>query len=84
MQTKINNRQDYFRDIPKALKNRAQQILYSARRRGKISKMPCIKCGSDKSQAHHEDYSSPLDVVWLCDFHHKSRHRELDVKVIHI
>ncbi len=25
--------------------------------------------------AHHPDYSRPLDVVWLCDQHHKDIHR---------
>ena len=32
-------------------------------------------------EAHHPDYSRPLDVVWLCDGHHKAAHklgRELD------
>jgi len=35
-------------------------------RRGKIKKEPCMKCGSLDSQMHHEDYSKPLDVMWLC------------------
>jgi hypothetical protein len=35
-------------------------------------------CGTqDRVQAHHEDYSRPLDVVWLCPTHHKARHREM-------
>lgn len=31
-------------------------------------------CG-EKAQAHHEDYSKPLDVIWLCHLHHKEKHR---------
>lgn len=27
-----------------------------------------------KPEAHHPDYSRPLDVVWLCDLHHKAAH----------
>ena len=29
-------------------------------------------CG--KPQGHHPDYSRPLDVLWLCDKHHKEAH----------
>ena len=27
-----------------------------------------------KPHGHHPDYSRPLDVVWLCDGHHKEAH----------
>lgn len=33
--------------------------------------VPTCDC---KPQAHHPDYSRPLDVVWLCDTHHKAAH----------
>lgn len=45
---------------------------------GELKKLPCERCGvSDYVEAHHEDYSKPLEVVWLCDHHHKERHKEL-------
>jgi hypothetical protein len=44
---------------------------------GKLSKAPCEICGSGNSEAHHEDYSRPLDVSWLCPKHHNERHIEL-------
>jgi ribosomal protein S27AE len=45
---------------------------------GNIKKEPCARCGITKSvQAHHEDYSKPLDVIWLCAKDHKARHREM-------
>jgi hypothetical protein len=47
--------------------------LNNAVRVGKVKKSPCWVCG-DKAQAHHPDYSSPLDVVWLCAAHHKAAH----------
>jgi hypothetical protein len=41
---------------------------------GRLKRELCVKCG-DKAQAHHEDYSRPLDVVWLCARHHRELHR---------
>lgn len=43
-------------------------------RRGSIKKMPCIICGDANSQAHHDDYSKPLEVKWLCRDHHLELH----------
>lgn len=45
-------------------------------RNGRMKKEPCKICGSSKSEAHHEDYSKPLEVVWLC----KKHHHEFDLK----
>lgn len=44
--------------------------------RGTLKKEPCMRCGEAKVHAHHEDYSAPLDVMWLCTEHHALRHRE--------
>lgn len=41
---------------------------------GRLNKLPCQCCGESKSQAHHADYDRPLDVIWLCDTHHKQAH----------
>ncbi len=53
----------------------AHAILGRAVRSGKVKPQPCIKCGK-KAQAHHEDYSKPLDVMWLCPAHHMEQHRK--------
>jgi hypothetical protein len=45
----------------------------NAVRDGRLLPHPCWVCGS-KAQAHHPDYSAPLDVVWLCRKHHKEAH----------
>lgn len=55
--------------------NRARQALSRAVRTGVLTRRPCEKCGSSKSQAHHPDYSRPLDVRWLCVVHHREAHR---------
>lgn len=51
----------------------AQIALGNAVSRGRVEKLPCMVCGG-KSEAHHPDYSRPLDVVWLCPPHHKQAH----------
>jgi len=44
---------------------------------GKMVKLPCERCGALRAHAHHDDYSKPYDVMWLCATHHKQRHVEL-------
>lgn len=44
---------------------------------GRLVAQPCERCGAPKTHAHHEDYSKPLEVVWLCPKHHRARHAEL-------
>lgn len=34
--------------------------------------------------AHHEDYSKPLEVVWMCQRCHRKRHVEIDNDPFHI
>lgn len=56
------------------LKANARSYLHTYIRRGKIIKGPCADCGSENAEAHHSDYSKPLDVVWLCRKCHMARH----------
>jgi len=56
-------------------KSRAHRILNYHVRVGNMSKKPCEVCGTDKHiHGHHDDYSKPLDVRWLCAAHHKEHH----------
>ncbi len=55
----------------------ASDILARAIRLKQIEKKPCEICGKTRAQGHHEDYSKPLDVVWLCIRHHNDRHIHL-------
>jgi len=46
------------------------------RKAGSITPWPVCalpEC-ANKPEAHHPDYSAPLDVVWLCSAHHKQAH----------
>lgn len=45
-------------------------------KRGKLVKQPCEVCGSPESQMHHDDYSKPLEVRWLCRRHHLYLHED--------
>ena len=51
----------------------AKNILNAAVRDGRVIPQPCFICGAE-AEAHHPDYDRPLDVVWLCDHHHKQAH----------
>ena len=47
-------------------KYKAMTAVTNAVRDGHLEKNPCEMCGELKVQAHHRDYSKPLDVQWLC------------------
>jgi len=61
-------------------KKKASEMVNNAVRDGKIQRQPCEKCGNPKAQAHHDDYSKPLDVRWLCTAHHAEWHRHNEPK----
>jgi len=50
--------------------------VWYALKKGVIQKEPCSTCGEEKVHAHHEDYSKPLKVIWLCPLHHKQKHKK--------
>lgn len=56
------------------LKANARAYLNTYVSRGKIVRQPCEVCGEKKSEAHHKDYSKPLEVIWLCREHHFENH----------
>lgn len=74
-------------------KQRAHGAVGNAVAKG-ILEIPsvCSSCGecADKIEAHHEDYSKPLDVVWLCFKCHRSWHKKhgtsktTDVKTVNV
>lgn len=67
-----------YRKNPK--KHIARQLLLRAIRLGKIKRLPCQKCGKTiKIEAHHEDYTKPYDVKWLCRPHHHEHHPKYDI-----
>lgn len=57
-------------------KARAHGAVSYAVRAGWLKRLPCEVCGSEKSEAHHDDYSKPLEVRWLCLPHHREADRK--------
>lgn len=64
----------------------AHRKVFSSKRNGRLKKKNCKICRESNTQAHHEDYTKPLNVIWLCRTHHIEfdvRRRKLDKSVIH-
>ena len=51
-------------------KYKARYTLRNAVRLGHIQKGVCEVCGTGEVESHHNDYSKPLEVRWLCHQHH--------------
>lgn len=47
---------------------------------GKLKRLPCEVCGSSPSEGHHDDYSKPTIVRWLCVKHHTEHHLKMRIK----
>jgi hypothetical protein len=60
-----------------AEKDRARNATMKAIIAGRLVRQPCEVCGAAKVDAHHDDYSKPLDVRWLCRLHHMAIHRKV-------
>jgi len=82
-QTEEGKRQNYARVKRWRAENPekyvAHTIVGNAVRDGKIVKGSCVLCGVAKNvDAHHDDYTAPLDVTWLCRKCHGATHREIN------
>lgn len=56
---------------------RARRSVRTAIRKGALLRQPCAMCGRLDAEAHHDDYSKPLEVRWLCAPRHRSHHAAL-------
>ena len=73
----MSSRQNKERDLHKV---KARYLIEQAVKIGFIVRPEeCFECGIKcKPDGHHEDYSKPLEVIWLCRPCHKERHRKND------
>jgi hypothetical protein len=70
-------RHERMKDDPTYMARRSAVLaLNAAVKKGEIVRQPCEVCGAD-AQAHHDDYSRPLDVRWLCTKHHAEHHTSI-------
>lgn len=58
-------------------KYKAGIITSNAIRSGLLLQRDCEVCGEGKVEGHHDDYSKPLDVRWLCGNHHREHHKQM-------
>lgn len=56
-------------------KKAAHRAVDRALKQGVLLRKPCEKCGAKRAHAHHDDYSKPLQVRWLCAKDHAREHR---------
>lgn len=54
-----------------------RQTFQRAVRENKIQRQPCSVCAEPNAEGHHEDYSKPFEVIWLCRKHHAEHHARI-------
>lgn len=57
------------------LKAAAHTAVGHAVSAGRLIRKPCEQCAKPKAEAHHDDYTKPLDVRWLCKLCHERWHQ---------
>lgn len=82
---KVHQKKAQAKYLPK---NRQKQLCHDkvgkALKSGKLIRpSACSRCQNTERRlhAHHDDYTKPLKVVWLCHVCHRAHHRELRTKV---
>lgn len=64
---------EYYARFPN--KMRAHRKVAYAIKRGYLVEEPCGECArTENVHAHHDDYSKPLNIRWLCPVCHKAWH----------
>jgi len=70
----VVKKQEQVRDKEKIY---ARKQAQHAIRTGQLTRQPCEVCFTIANiHAHHDDYTKPLDVRWLCETHHNEHHRQ--------
>lgn len=65
----------YRAEHPEAM--RAHLAIFRAVHSGRLRRKPCEQCGATENvRGHHDDYSKPLEVRWLCESCHQTLHAQ--------
>lgn len=72
------------RPLHQELQPQAHAAVKKAREAGELTAQPCEICGKEKAEAHHDDYSKPLEVRWLCRSHHGQHHGHAGANIVSI
>lgn len=59
------------------MKHAVRSRVAYALKTGRLKRQPCEVCGAKDAEAHHPDYSKPLEVMWLCVPHHGAEHKRM-------
>lgn len=57
-----------------ARRQQARRLVRTAIEAGVLQRQPCEQCGEPNGHGHHDDYSKPLEIRWLCRIHHAKVH----------
>lgn len=83
-------RNEYFKEYNKSRNEEkviARRMVQIALTKGKMVKGDCEKLSEDctgRIEAHHEDYSEPLKINWLCSKHHRDADAERIMRLTNI
>lgn len=62
--------------VASEIRKLAYRYYNAALHEGTLIRQPCEKCGVTKGvDGHHDDYSKPLQIRWLCKTHHIEWHK---------
>lgn len=74
---KVRDKSDRNKRLKSPEKYQARKEVLKAVRKGILTKLPCQFCGIRQVEAHHPDYSKPLEIIWLCFNCHNLLHKKL-------
>ena len=64
---RLKKKNDEYREKNREKFYARYKIMYAVRCKKIIPPAECQRChGKCKTQAHHPDYSKPMEVIWLC------------------